>query len=124
MSGEEHYLYRDGDGGEAWLFIDDKQVLVSMPAMFPVPPEPCKPHQVRLSLIRLEELVVRIRRIKAASEKLAAILVSPEEIEAAKTDGGWTQEQLAEWGVPWPPPATWQRELKANWDRAQAEEKP
>ncbi len=35
-----------------------------------------------------------------------------EEIEDAKTPaGGWTREQLAEWGVPWPPPEGWRRRL-------------
>jgi hypothetical protein len=35
-----------------------------------------------------------------------------EEIEAAKTpQGGWTQEQLAQWGVPWPPPKGWKAAL-------------
>lgn len=34
------------------------------------------------------------------------------EIEAARTPaGGWTREQLAEWGVPWPPPKGWKRAL-------------
>lgn len=37
---------------------------------------------------------------------------SPEEIEAAQTPaGGWTREQLAAWGVPWPPPKDWRRRL-------------
>jgi len=30
---------------------------------------------------------------------------SPEEVERARTPGGdWTKQQLAQWGVPWPPP--------------------
>jgi hypothetical protein len=34
------------------------------------------------------------------------------EIEAAKTPrGGWTREQLAKWGVPWPPPRGWKAKL-------------
>lgn len=34
------------------------------------------------------------------------------EIEAARTPaGGWTREQLAAWGVPWPPPKGWKRAL-------------
>lgn len=41
-----------------------------------------------------------------------ALLPSPEEIEAAKTRrGGWTRNQLAQWGVPWPPPKGWRRRL-------------
>ena len=37
---------------------------------------------------------------------------TPEEIEAAKTpSGGWTKEQLAKWGVPWPPPKGWREAL-------------
>jgi hypothetical protein len=35
-----------------------------------------------------------------------------QEIEAAKTPaGGWTREQLAQWGVPWPPPKGWKKRL-------------
>lgn len=35
-----------------------------------------------------------------------------EEIEAARTPaGGWTKDQLAQWGVPWPPPKGWKRKL-------------
>ena len=26
---------------------------------------------------------------------------------------GWTREQLAAWGIPWPPPPGWQEHLKA-----------
>lgn len=41
---------------------------------------------------------------------------SPAEIEAAKTPRGqWTRAQLAKWGVPWPPPSGWKRELEARW---------
>jgi len=38
---------------------------------------------------------------------------TPVEIEAAKTPaGGWTKATLASWGVPWPPPKGWRRELE------------
>ncbi len=38
--------------------------------------------------------------------------VSPQEIEAARTErGGWTRETLEGWGVPWPPPAGWLENL-------------
>lgn len=37
-----------------------------------------------------------------------------EQIEAARTrNGGYTKAQLAEWGVPWPPPKGWKRNLVA-----------
>lgn len=37
---------------------------------------------------------------------------SKEEIEKAKTPkGGWTRKQLEAWGVPWPPPKGWRKEL-------------
>lgn len=40
---------------------------------------------------------------------------SAAEIEAAKTPrGGWARAQLAEWGVPWPPPKGWRRRLIAE----------
>jgi hypothetical protein len=36
-------------------------------------------------------------------------------IEMAKTaQGGWTREQLAAWGVPWPPPKGWKQSLINN----------
>jgi hypothetical protein len=38
--------------------------------------------------------------------------ITREEIERAKTPGGaWTKKQLAEWGVPWPPPKGWKAKL-------------
>nr|BEK71108.1 hypothetical protein KPHV_83350 [Kitasatospora purpeofusca] len=40
---------------------------------------------------------------------------TPEEIEAARTPaGGWSRGQLAAWGVPWPPPKGWKRQLTAQ----------
>ena len=34
------------------------------------------------------------------------------EIEAARTPaGGWKREDLAKWGVPWPPPKGWKKAL-------------
>jgi hypothetical protein len=37
------------------------------------------------------------------------------EIEAAKSPaGGWTRKQLAQWGVPWPPPKDWRKRLLAQ----------
>lgn len=36
-----------------------------------------------------------------------------EQIESAKTpSGGFTREQLASWGVAWPPKKGWRRELE------------
>ncbi|WP_406447193.1 hypothetical protein OG782_00460 [Streptomyces sp. NBC_00876] len=47
------------------------------------------------------------------------VLPSPEEIEAAKTpNGAWARVQLAEWGVPWPPPKGWKDELIKRWEAA------
>lgn len=40
-----------------------------------------------------------------------------EEIDAARTPkGGWTREQLAKWGVPWPPPKGWRKALEQRDD--------
>ena len=36
--------------------------------------------------------------------------IDEEEIEAKRTvNGGWNRTQLAQWGVPWPPPPGWKR---------------
>lgn len=38
--------------------------------------------------------------------------ISQAEIEAAKTPkGGWKRETLASWGVPWPPPSGWRKQI-------------
>lgn len=35
-----------------------------------------------------------------------------EELEDSRTpSGGYTKAQLAEWGVPWPPPRGWKKRL-------------
>jgi hypothetical protein len=40
------------------------------------------------------------------------VVLSRADVESAKTDaGGWTRAQLAEWGVPWPPPEGWKKKL-------------
>lgn len=39
-------------------------------------------------------------------------MVSPQEIEEARTPaGGWTKQQLAAWGVEWPPAKGWKDDL-------------
>jgi hypothetical protein len=39
--------------------------------------------------------------------------VSAKTIEAKRSKlGGWTAEQLAAWGVPWPPPTGWRKALE------------
>ncbi|WP_078894308.1 hypothetical protein [Streptomyces sp. NRRL S-1022] len=47
---------------------------------------------------------------------MADYIPSPDEVTAARTpEGGWTKKQLAEWGVPWPPPSGWRKHLAARW---------
>ena len=44
---------------------------------------------------------------------------SPDEVLQARTPaGGWTRQQLAEWGVPWPPPKGWRRDLEERYAEA------
>jgi hypothetical protein len=41
--------------------------------------------------------------------------ISEEEIEEQRTHkGGWNRVALAQWGVPWPPPAGWKHTLLAH----------
>jgi hypothetical protein len=47
---------------------------------------------------------------------------SPTEVAAAQTpNGGWSKKQLAEWGVPWPPPQGWRKHLEAKWKGEEVE---
>ncbi|GAA5230102.1 hypothetical protein GCM10025779_09150 [Arthrobacter cryoconiti] len=42
-------------------------------------------------------------------------MVTAQELQAQRTPaGGWTREQLTEWGVPWPPPKGWKAALIAK----------
>lgn len=51
------------------------------------------------------------------------VLPSPDEIEDARTPaGGYTRAQLAAWGVAWPPPKGWKKELNDRWRAAQTEQ--
>ncbi|MCC3275282.1 MULTISPECIES: hypothetical protein [unclassified Arthrobacter] len=44
-----------------------------------------------------------------------------EEIDAARTpSGGFTKQQLAEWGISWPPPRGWRRKLEEEVEAAAA----
>lgn len=48
---------------------------------------------------------------------------SPDDVEAGKTPaGGWSKKQLAAWGVPWPPPTGWRRELERIYWRQRGQE--
>ncbi|MGW4186311.1 hypothetical protein ACWEK2_29595 [Streptomyces albidoflavus] len=50
---------------------------------------------------------------------------SPEEVEAARTPaGGWKRDQLAAWGVSWPPPKGWKNELAERWRAARPDGPP
>lgn len=47
------------------------------------------------------------------------VIPTVEEIEAARTPGGGhTRDQLAEWGVAWPPPKGWRKRLIAQAEAA------
>lgn len=49
---------------------------------------------------------------EATAEPKPQRLLTAADIDAAKTEkGGWTKETLASWGVPWPPPPGWRRQL-------------
>jgi hypothetical protein len=61
------------------------------------------------------------RRAAAVAKRTCAAapvrMVTDAEIEAARTErGGWTRQQLAEWGVPWPPPKGWRSALVLGCD--------
>jgi hypothetical protein len=55
-----------------------------------------------------------------ATGPAGGITPSPDDIEAARTPaGGWTRDQLAAWGVPWPPPKGWRKKLITQWKTQQ-----
>lgn len=66
--------------------------------------------------MKQEELYETIMKTLTHDEALAMVpsqKISQREILAARTPaGGWTRAQLAEWGVPWPPPRGWKQKLQ------------
>ncbi|MDT9682329.1 hypothetical protein RND61_09605 [Streptomyces sp. TRM76323] len=63
--------------------------------------------------------------LRAARSPRTPELPSPEEIEAARTPaGGWKRDQLAAWGVPWPPPKGWKDDLTERWKTARQDGAP
>lgn len=59
------------------------------------------------------------KKVDRAAARLARgnfVLPSPKAIRQAMTPaGGWTARTLAEWGVPWPPPKGWRKQLRDRW---------
>jgi len=94
------------------------------------PSEPCtRPGSGRsVHKTRYIAAAIAVRQEAKAARRTpeqAAILaglprVSREEVEAGRSPaGGFTRAQLAEWGVPWPPPSGWLRALLRGEDGAQ-----
>lgn len=62
------------------------------------------------------------RKTVRARERLAQgnfTLPSPDEVQRIGPTGGFKSMQLAEWGVPWPPPAGWRHELRQRYEAQQ-----
>lgn len=72
----------------------------------------CKPRYIAAAIE-----VTKQAKVARQTPEQAAILASlPRltlaEVEAGRSPaGGYTREQLAKWGVPWPPPAGWRQAL-------------
>jgi hypothetical protein len=52
---------------------------------------------------------------------------SPAKVLAASSDGkghGFTRKTLELWGIGWPPPRGWRRDLRRRWEAAQRNRKP
>ncbi|MEH0416077.1 hypothetical protein [Streptomyces sp. B21-083] len=63
--------------------------------------------------------------LRAERSPFMTQLPSPEEVEAARTPGGgWKRDQLAAWGVAWPPPKGWKDELSERWQVARQDGAP
>lgn len=55
------------------------------------------------------------KRFKALKNMKVKKPITEEEILAKMSPGGgWTREQLAEWGVSWPPPKGWKKKIVAD----------
>lgn len=90
------------DRGRHW---DSPAILAG--AVRPMPSD--NSHQPAKSFSQL------LQTLRFLEERLRKMKITVEEIERAKTSkGGWTKEQLAVWGVQWPPPKGWKTRLLKN----------
>lgn len=61
-------------------------------------------------------MVRKTQQARHRIERRNFSIPSPAEVVEKMTPAGaWTAAQLAEWGVPWPPPHGWRRELERRW---------
>ncbi len=69
---------------------------------------------------RVRGLELRVRELEDRLHALEAIPVSRDRDNVQRVKdgvsprGGYTRTQLAEWGVPWPPPRGWRRQLERH----------
>lgn len=72
----------------------------------------CRPHAGRAHALIRSGVVGMAQRDEQQGAVLRA--PSPQEVLATATGarGGWTAKQLAVWGVPWPPPKGWRKDLE------------
>ena len=56
----------------------------------------------------------RIHTVEGAKITLISMPTEDEIDEARTANGGWTKDQLAEWGVSWPPPRGWKEGLEVT----------
>jgi hypothetical protein len=91
---------------------------------------PVDEHSMEKRLVVGDDMVVRVletyeshfalcgKSVEEGHEQLDTShlqAVGEDVIDAARSPrGGWTKAQLAEWGVPWPPPKGWRRALIAG----------
>ena len=61
---QRSFLYADVKGDQAWLFVNDAEVIVAMPAIHEADGPP-KSHVVRLSVATLQWLLEQAAEIKA-----------------------------------------------------------
>ena len=68
---------------------------------------------------------LRCKDCGAFSSKESKSGMTEAEIEAGKSPkGGFTRQQLAEWGVPWPTPKGWKKALMEGRDPSKINNKP
>lgn len=79
----------------------------------------CNEEKVKGKVSKEEGCIEMGKKTRAAKKRISSgefRVPSPDEVEACKTvRGAWTAAQLAQWGVPWPPPHGWRYELRLRW---------
>lgn len=80
--------------------------------------------RIRATALRAMAAAIGVPQVVQVPVAGVPVIPSPAEVKAAQSGrGGWTRDQLRQWGVRWPPPKGWRQELERQYLEQQRRKK-